>query len=206
LISTLFAREYIAIVDFEGIDVSESEAHALTQRLTTEMIALEVYQVLERTEMKRLLEEQKFQYSGCVDMKCAIQIGKMIGAKYMVLGSISKLGTIYSIDARLINVETSESYISAKYDSSGEIDMLLKEGILSIAHQLSEIPIEQKLSKVNRKTNIETTPANGTLPLEIISEDYRYRELHAVFLNETINIDALLDENLYQSKPFQNLI
>ena len=71
IVGCVFAREYIAIIDFEGIGVSTDDAKTLTQRLTSEMIALEVYQVLERSEMKRLLEEQKFQYSGCVDLKCA---------------------------------------------------------------------------------------------------------------------------------------
>ena len=37
-----FAREYIAIIDFEGINISKSDAKALTQRLTSEMIKLEV--------------------------------------------------------------------------------------------------------------------------------------------------------------------
>ena len=66
IVGCVFGREYIAIIDFEGINVSKGDAKALTQRLTSEMITLEVYQVLERSEMKRLLEEQKFQYSGVV--------------------------------------------------------------------------------------------------------------------------------------------
>ena len=164
LITSLFAREYIAIVDFEGIDVSENQARALTKRLTSEMIALEVYQVLERSEMKRLLEEQKFQYSGCVDMKCAVEIGKMLGAKYMVLGSISNLGSTYSIDARLINVETSESYVSAKYDASGEIDMLLKKGMASIAHQLSEVPFESDIIEDSVDIAVQKTPVKVKTP------------------------------------------
>ena len=122
IVGCVFAREYIAIIDFEGINVSEGDAKAITQRLNSEMIKLEVYQVLERSEMKRLLEEQKFQYLGCVDLNCAVELGKMIGAKYMVVGSISKVGNTYSIDSRLIDVKTSESYISANYDSSSEID------------------------------------------------------------------------------------
>ena len=151
LTTSLFAREYIAIIDFEGINVGEADAKALTQRLTSEMIKLEVYQVLERSEMKRLLEEQKFQYSGCVDLNCAVELGKMIGAKYMVVGSISKVGNTYSIDSRLIDVKTSESYISANYDSS-EIDLLMKDGMISIAHQLSELPYESNIN------NIRSTP------------------------------------------------
>ena len=38
LITSLFAREYIAIIDFDGIGVSEGDAKALTQRLASEMI------------------------------------------------------------------------------------------------------------------------------------------------------------------------
>jgi len=145
IVGCVFAREYIAIIDFEGISVSEADAKALTQRLTSEMISLGVYQIVERSEMKRLLDEQKFQYSGCVDMKCAVEIGKMIGAKYMVVGSVSKVGSTYSIDSRLISVETGESYISATYSNDNKIDILLDDGMKSIAYQLSEINYEKQV-------------------------------------------------------------
>ena len=87
--------------------------------------------------MKRLLEEQKFQYSGCVDLKCAVEIGKMIGAKYMVVGSISKIDNVFTVDSRLIYVETSEAYSSGQYTSEGSINDLVKYGMKSIAYQLS---------------------------------------------------------------------
>ena len=139
LISSLFAREYIAIIDFEGIGISESEARVLTQRLTSEMITLEEYQVLERSEMKRLLSEQKFQYSGCVDTKCAVELGKMLGAKYMVVGTISKLGKTFTLDSRLISVETSEAYGSGQYSTDVSIDNLIKYGMKSLAYQLCDL-------------------------------------------------------------------
>ena len=139
LISSLFAREYIAVIDFEGIGITNDEARVLTQRLTSEMITLELYQVLERSEMKRLLSEQKFQYSGCVDTKCAVELGKMLGAKYMVVGTISKLGKTFSIDSRLISVESGEAYGSGKYETNASIDKLIRYGMQSIAYQLCEL-------------------------------------------------------------------
>ena len=125
LITSLFAREYIAIIDFEGININEGDAKALTQRLTSEMIELQLYQVLERSEMKRLLEEQKFQYSGCVDTKCAGELGKILGAKYMVVGTISQIGKSFSIDSRLISVESGEAYGSGKYETNSSVDKLI---------------------------------------------------------------------------------
>ena len=157
LASLVFSAEYIAIIDFEGIGVSTQEARSLTQRLTSEMIRLEVYQVLERSEMKRLLDEQKFQFSGCVNTQCAVDIGKMLGAKYMIVGSINKIGSTYAIDARMINVETSESYISAQYDYTGAIDLLLKEGMNAIANQLCEL----KYDVIVNKNQLFSNPTNN---------------------------------------------
>ena len=152
LLTSLFAREYIAIIDFEGIGVSEGEARALTQRLTSEIISLEMYQIVERSEMKRLLDEQKFQYSGCVDITCAVDIGKLIGAKYMVVGTISKLGNAFSLDSRMISVETGESYISATYTVEGKIEKIIKYGMKSLAYQLCELE-PPKISPITKLTD-----------------------------------------------------
>ena len=159
IVGCVFAREYIAINDFEGIGVSDDEAKILSQRLTSEMIALEVYQIIERKEMKRLLDEQKFQYSGCVDTKCAVEIGKMLGAKYMVVGTVSKLGSTYSLESRLINVETSEAYISASFVHSGKIDVLLTNGISSVAKQLCGLEeIKTMMQAASQSKQIIKTP------------------------------------------------
>ena len=154
IVGCVFAREYIAIIDFEGIGVNNDEARALTQRLTSELITLQVYQVVERSEMKRLLDEQKFQYSGCVDTKCAVEIGKMIGAKYMVVGSISKIDDVYTIDTRLINVESSEAYASGQYTAQESLSNVLVNGMKSIAYQLSEIDEDvPRISIINKDIN-----------------------------------------------------
>ena len=139
LITSLFAREYIAVIDFEGIGISNDEARVLTQRLTSELINIGVFQVLERSEMKRLLDEQKFQYSGCVDLNCAVELGKMLGAKYMVVGTISKVGRTFTVDSRLIYVESSEAYGSGQYTTQSSIDDVVQYGMTSIAYQLSDI-------------------------------------------------------------------
>ena len=137
-LGSLFSMETVAIIDLEPIGVSNDDARALTQRLTSQMIQIGKYTIVERSEMKRLLDEQKFQYSGCVDVACAVEIGKMLGAKTMVVGSVSKVGTVYSVDARMIDVKSAENYISADYTTTEDIGDLLIEGMKSIAYQLCE--------------------------------------------------------------------
>ena len=145
MLTSLFAREYIAVIDFEGIGISNDEARVLTQRLTSELINIGVFQVLERSEMKRLLDEQKFQYSGCVDLNCAVELGKMLGAKYMVVGTISKVGRTFTVDSRLIYVESSEAYASGQYTTQGSIDNVVQYGMTSIAYQLSDEDIPPEI-------------------------------------------------------------
>ena len=146
LTTSLFAREDIAVIDFDVINISEGDAKGLTYRLSTEMIALN-WRTVERTEMNRLLDEQKFQYSGCADIKCAVEIGKMLGTKYMVVGTINKVGKRFTVDSRLINVETSEVYANGQYTSDSNIDDVFKYGMKSIAYQLSGLEQPELLNQ-----------------------------------------------------------
>ena len=147
-----FALETVAIIDFEGIGITEGEARALTQRLTSEIIVIGKFTVVERSEMKRLLNEQKFQYSGCVDVSCAVEIGKLLGAKSMIVGSVSKLGNTYSIDSRLIDVKTGENYVSGNYTSNNDLSDLLN-GMKDIAYSLCEMEIPGKLIAKDKNYN-----------------------------------------------------
>ena len=100
LIQSLFSQQNsIAIIDFENINIRKTDADALSQRLTSELINFNKFTVLERSLIHQVMEEQKFQYSGAVDAQTISDIGSMIGADYVVIGSISKIGGIYfSID------------------------------------------------------------------------------------------------------------
>jgi TolB-like protein len=200
-ISLTFSQEYIAVIDFEGINVSEAEAKALSQNLTSEIIALDKYTVVERSAMKRIMDEQKFQHSGCVDTQCAVDIGKILGAKYIIVGSVGKVGKTFSIDARMIEVETGESYQSANYKHKGEIDDLLIEGMKSVAYQLAGMEYESKglptISKNNSTIILKVEKYNSTQKHRInIIERHHFKIYKIVnddkfYIGKTQNKDGL---------------
>ena len=132
----MLSQDTVAIMDFEAIGITELEARALSQRVSSEIIRMEEFRVVEREQMERILNEQKFQYSGCVDISCAVKIGKIIGAQLIVVGSVSKIGNLYSIDSRLIDVQTSEAQESAQYTTTSTLEYLYTEGTTVIASQL----------------------------------------------------------------------
>jgi TolB-like protein len=64
--------------------------------------------VVEREEIQKLVEEQKLGASGPVDAQRAAKLGKLVGARYVVLGTFIDFYGEFRLDARLVNVETGE--------------------------------------------------------------------------------------------------
>ena len=155
LTTSLFAKDIIAILELEQKGLTKQEAEILTDRLTTKLISIDKYQVVERTNMDKILKEQKFQNSGCTDSECAVEIGQLLNTDFIVIGSVSEFGSMYSIDARLIDVAQGKGLISAEYSTENSIDYLLSNGVESIAYQLCGIGESEPLfSKIYKQRKI----------------------------------------------------
>jgi TolB-like protein len=131
-----FFPAFIAVIDFTGNNVSEGDCITLTDRLSIELCNTRYFKVYDQEVMKKILKKQKFQYSGCVTDTCMVEIGRMIGVNQIVGGSISKVGNVYSVSARIINVKTGEIENTGVYDHTGDIGGLLTEGMIRVAIEL----------------------------------------------------------------------
>ena len=88
--------------------------------LTTALIKTKQFTMIDRKHIKKVIDEQAFQISGMVDTATAVKIGKILGAKAIVTGSITEMGCRaasfiakittcrVSIDVQVIDVETAE--------------------------------------------------------------------------------------------------
>jgi len=169
LISSLFGAKYLAVLDLDPEGLSASEAKILTQRLTSKMIELSDYTIVERANLDKILEEMKLQKSGLwSDSKCAVEIGQMAGADLTVVGTASKFGETYTIDARIIDVESGSALASASFTHTGKIDELVKDGIESIAHELLGIPYQKRIKSKSSSGyggtfDIQSNPAGAEI-------------------------------------------
>jgi len=64
--------------------------------------------VVERQEVQRLLDEQNLGAQGRVDPQTAAKVGKLVGARYTVLGTFIDFYGDFRVDVRLVNTETGE--------------------------------------------------------------------------------------------------
>lgn len=64
--------------------------------------------VVEREQVQRLVDEQNLGAQGRVDPQTAAKVGKLVGARYMVLGTFIDFYGDFRVDVRLVNTETGE--------------------------------------------------------------------------------------------------
>jgi len=78
--------------------------------MISDLAANAAVRVVERDELQKLLDEQNLGAAGTgrVDPPTAAKIGKLVGARYVVTGVFIDFYGDFRLDARLINVETSE--------------------------------------------------------------------------------------------------
>jgi TolB-like protein len=61
-------------------------------------------QVVERSQLEKVLQEQKISYSGVIDINTAQKLGQMLGTEAIVLGTATDSGNNVAIRARLVDV------------------------------------------------------------------------------------------------------
>jgi len=136
LIASLSAQLKIAVMEFEGKNVPQTDASALTDRLRAELFLTGKFVVLEREKMDVILKEQQFQLSGCTSDACAVEAGQLLAVEQIIAGSVSKVGQTYSVTARLIGVEKGNLLNVGKCDLKGDIGDLMTS-LSNVALQLS---------------------------------------------------------------------
>ena len=138
-----------AVLTFSAKEgVSEGVAALLTDRFTVEMDELGEYKVLNRSKMKEILQLNSIP-DVCVNASCAVEAGKMLAVQYLVYGTVGKVGTMYTVNGFLVNVETSETAKSKTIDQEGEVTKMLKPGMANLARGLVGLPmiaVEEKPS------------------------------------------------------------
>ena len=152
-------NETIAVFDFIGNDVNSNTARTLSDRLRIELVKYNFINVLERSRIDAILEEQAIQMSGCVD-EFLVEVGKLLGATSIITGSIGKVGDYYTINARKINATTGKLENAFGYDSKLGIESLLVNGMNEVAYQ---IVYGEKLSNT-----LQVIPKEPIDPVELM--------------------------------------
>ena len=119
--SPLIAQDLptVAIMEFESSGMSETDAANITSRFGYELSKTNRFRITERQMMEEILNEQKFQMSGCTSSECVVEVGQLLSVKYMIADEVSKTFDLYSLHVRIISVESGEVIAQVIEDYEG---------------------------------------------------------------------------------------
>lgn len=116
------AQIAVAISDFHnqaGKFYLDSWEEKIPEFLKSELSRSPEITLVERQNIKAILDEQALTMAGLVDTAKAQQVGKLAGAEYIITGTINEVGSRVRIDAKVINV-SSGKVLSEKVDAPGQ--------------------------------------------------------------------------------------
>ncbi len=143
----------VAVLDLDPKGVPKIAAMAVSDIIRAEFVNIANFTVVERAQMKAILEEQSLQMTGCTDASCAVQFGKILSAKRIVIGEVTKLGKGAIITARYVDVAKGTSLFSAK-DKADTIDDIDKAAE-RLAKNLAQRIVDEDKEVLSSKTMTE---------------------------------------------------
>jgi hypothetical protein len=162
----------IAVLDLEADGISASEAKTLTNKLRGELFKTGKFTVVERGRMDEILKEQGFQQAGCTSQECAVEVGQLLGVDRMIAGSIGKVGSIFLVSLRLLDVGQGKIIQNVDEEISGTIEDVLISGIGRVAKKMAGMEVEEaaKVAAPAMQRAPEVSVVQQTVPGSLLGE------------------------------------
>lgn len=152
----------VAVLDFTGFMVGQAGnsaplGKAVSTMLITELTDRPGMRVIERAQLRDILTEQRLALSGRVDENTAVEVGRLVGAQYVVKGQVTSIGEQMRMDVQAVDVETSEVLAVQKLsDRTSELlGMIMRIADLFTARLELEPP--------SSRPDVEEIPVQATI-------------------------------------------
>ena len=132
------AQQLIAVMDLaaEG-SVSKNLMDSLCNRISEEITRNQQYIAFERQFIPFTLEQAGIKLSlPCADNRCLSEAGKLLGAKYIIGGSLQLSKNKLEIDLNRVDIETGKSVQTARCESKGTINDFFNDKLPDIVQNL----------------------------------------------------------------------
>ena len=152
----------VAVLDFTGLMIGEGGnsaplGKAISAMLVTELSGRPGMRVIERAQLQDILQEQRLSLSGRVDESTAIEVGRMLGAQYVIKGQATSVATMLRMDMQAVDVETSE--VREVQKLTGATDELL-----TLVVRIADLFTSQlELEPPSNRPDVQEIPVQATI-------------------------------------------
>jgi len=151
----------LAVLPFSSAGIKDYEAVSLSNRLHSELVKTKRFKVVEIEKVEALLKEIAFHQSGIFREEYVAHVGKMLGAQLILAGSVGKVGNTYTVDVRIISVQSRRVIKASTGNSKGKTDDLLQL-MNDIARELAHPKAKKKEVARSQKNKKWLWIAGGT--------------------------------------------
>ncbi|MCK4796424.1 MAG: hypothetical protein KAT05_03530 [Spirochaetes bacterium] len=121
-ITNVFCKEKtrIAILDFSAKRVDPELAEAIVENLVTALIDCKAFEVIERSQLQKLMNELSLQNSDDFNDKLREDLGNLYGTEMVILGSVTRIGNQITTNVRGVEVSTGIAKFAKSFTTSSE--------------------------------------------------------------------------------------
>lgn len=154
--ANLFAITHsVAVMPFENVNKDSSLdwlSMGIPETVTNSLLAVKGLVLVERLQLRKVMDEQKLQLTGAIDDKTIVKVGKLIGANILVVGAFQKQADNIRLTARFVDIESGGVLQTAQ--ATGKMDNIfdLQDNIVKdLAKNLNIELKQEELAKISEK-------------------------------------------------------
>ena len=148
-------RAWVAVVDFTVDNSVESKISGKAIAIKLEQCLNGKFKLLTRSQVKKALQELRFQTSDLVDHNKVKKFGKLVGAELLLTGSVIQLGPEITIATQCFDVETGIILQTAEVSMFNPGDMNAKifdlAAILALDENGQVNHLKEKIKGLNKR-------------------------------------------------------
>jgi len=164
-LTTMAQEKKVAVFDPAG-NVDEAIKVIVREQISSSVVNASGYTVLERQQIDKVLEENKFQMSGLVDDAQISEIGKAMGANTVFVSSITAMNNNFFISSKMIDVQTAHIIMqrtAQTQQGTNDLIEVVKKMMGEMLGNVKSIPENKDLSLPTSnfsKKEVETFDSN----------------------------------------------
>ncbi len=104
----------IAVLELSPVKVGADVAGGVTDLVVTELVNCGEFEVLERMQVAKILNELGFQQTGVTDTSKAIEAGKLLNTESVMIGTLQQFNSSLVINVKIVEVSTGKILFADK--------------------------------------------------------------------------------------------
>jgi hypothetical protein len=86
----------------------QANAEVLEDNIVLNLVPVKAFRMLERKDLRQVMQEQKLSLTGAFDSERSVEVGKLIGAKILILPKLHLVNGKLELYLKMVKVETGE--------------------------------------------------------------------------------------------------